>query len=238
MRRAALLLPLVLALCGAPPAAEAELVVFTDGGFLKVAGFEIEGRRVRLDLRSGGRMVVSILRVARILEDEVTDEVAAPPEAIDPPAFELAFHPAQPRPATPYSELIWGAGERYALNPALLAAVVRAESAFDPRAVSHKGAQGLMQLMPATARRFGLRGAAVFEPEKNLDAGARYLAWLAERFEGELAHVLAAYNAGEGTVDRYGGVPPYRETHGYLQRIYAELGLDGSAWSPPAAGGG
>ncbi len=226
MRRLPILL---LALVSLTSPAEAELVIFTGGGFLKVAGFEVEGERVHLDLESGGRMVVSILRVDRILEDEVGG-AEPPPEPAEVIAFELRFDAAQPRPATPYAELIYGAAERHALNPALLAAVVRAESAFDPRAVSHKGAQGLMQLMPATARRFGLSSGEVFEPEKNLDAGARYLSWLADRFDGDLPRVLAGYNAGEGTVARYGGVPPYRETQGFLRRIYADLGLDGSAF--------
>ena len=219
MRRLPILL---LALLFLPAAASAELVVFADGGFLKVRGFEVEGERVRLELHSGGRMVVSILRVARILEDEVPDEPVAEPA----PGFELCFDASQPRPAVPYAELIYDAGRRHAVNPALVAAVVRAESAFDPRAVSHKGAQGLMQLMPATARRFGLEGEEVFDPAKNLDAGSRYLSWLRNRFDGDLPRVLAAYNAGEGTVERYGGVPPYRETRSYLRRIFAELGLD------------
>ncbi len=234
-RRLPPLLLLLLALGYLAPAAGAEIVVFTDGGFLKVEDFRVEGERVRLDLKSGGRMVVSILRVARILEDEISEY--EPPAPAPPLAFELGFDPSQPRPATPYAELIWAAGERHSLNPALLAAVARAESAFDPRAVSHKGAQGLMQLMPATARRFGLSGFQVFEPAKSLDAGARYLSWLSDRFDGDLARVLAAYNAGEGTVDRYGGVPPYRETRNYLRRIYAELGLDGSAFAGAASAG-
>jgi soluble lytic murein transglycosylase-like protein len=168
-------------------------------------------------------LIVPILRVARILEDEIVDE---PPPVEPAPAFTLRFDASHPRPAVPYAELIYDASRRHALNPALVAAVARAESAFDPRAVSDKGAQGLMQLMPATARRFGVVGGKVFEPASNLDAGARYLSWLAERFDGDLPRVLAAYNAGEGTVERYQGVPPYRETRAYLKRIYAELGLD------------
>ncbi len=226
-RRALTILLLVLG--GLAPAAEGEIVVFTDGGFLKVEDFSVEGERVRLGLPSGGSMVISILRVARILEDEVSGE--EPPAPAPAVAFKLRFEVSQPRPGTPYADLIWAAGERHSLNPALLAAVARAESAFDPRAVSHKGARGLMQLMPATARRFGLSSSEVFEPAKSLDAGARYLSWLADRFEDDLARVLAAYNAGEGTVDRYGGVPPYRETRNYLKRIYSELGLDGSAFA-------
>ncbi len=220
MRRLPILL---LALTSLTAAAEAELVIFTDGGFLTVDDFRREGERLHLDLPSGGRLTVSLMRVDRILEDEVTELRSAPAPVV--PAFELGFNAAQPRPATPYGELIYGTGERHALNPALLAAVVRAESAFDPRAVSRKGAQGLMQLMPATARRFGLSGSQVFEPAKNLDAGARYLSWLSGHFDGDLARILAAYNAGEGTVQRYGGVPPYRETRNYLKRIYSELGL-------------
>jgi soluble lytic murein transglycosylase-like protein len=132
-------------------------------------------------------------------------------------------------PATPFGEQIFAAAERHQVNPELIAALVRAESAFDPGAVSHKGAGGLMQLMPATARRFGLSEAERFDPERNLEAGTRYLRWLLDRFEGDVARALAAYNAGEGTVDRYGGVPPYRETRTYIRRIYSTLGMAESA---------
>ncbi len=100
-----------------------------------------------------------------------------------------------------------------------------AESSFRADAVSPKGARGLMQLMPATAERFGVSAAEVHDPVRNLDAGARYLRWLADRFDDRLDLVLAAYNAGEGTVARYRGGPPYRETRTYLGRIYARLGL-------------
>lgn len=94
--------------------------------------------------------------------------------------------------------------------------------------MSVKGVRGLMQLMPATARRFGLDEGEIFEPERKLDAGSRYLSWLVERFDGDLPSVLAAFNAGEGTVGRYQGVPPYRETREYLRRIYSSLGLPAS----------
>ncbi len=82
-----------------------------------------------------------------------------------------------------------------------------------------------MQLMPATAKRFGLEGLEVFEPAPNLEAGARYLSWLVDRFKGRLPLVLAAYNAGEDTVRRHGGIPPYGETRAFLRRVYATLGL-------------
>jgi soluble lytic murein transglycosylase-like protein len=106
-----------------------------------------------------------------------------------------------------------------------VAALIRAESAGNPRAVSRKGARGLMQLMPATAQRFGVRKDKLFDPKHNLEAGIQYLSWLVEQFQGDLAKILAAYNAGEQAVWRYAGIPPYRETKTYVRRIYSLLGL-------------
>jgi soluble lytic murein transglycosylase-like protein len=137
-------------------------------------------------------------------------------------------------PPGPFGALIYEVAARYSLNPDLVAAVVRVESAFNPRALSRKGACGLMQLLPETARRFGLRRKELFDPAKNLDAGARYLRWLADRFGQDAVRVLAAYNAGEGAVERYGGVPPFKETRNYVDRIFSLLGLS-SAPEPPAA---
>lgn len=137
-------------------------------------------------------------------------------------------------PSGPFGALIYEAASRYALNPHLIAAIVRVESSFNPRALSRKGACGLMQLLPETARRFGLRRKDLFDPAKNLDAGARYLKWLADRFGHDPVRVLAAYNAGEGAVQRYGGVPPFKETRSYVGRIFSLLGLSGGP-EPPAA---
>lgn len=123
--------------------------------------------------------------------------------------------------AVPFDALIRQEAARAGIEPALLRAVVRHESAFDPRAVSHKGAMGLAQLMPATARRFG--AVDPFDPAQNLRAGARYLAYLLERYEGDTARALAGYHAGEGTVDRYGGMPPYPETLRYVGRVLGDL---------------
>ncbi len=226
---AVLLVPTLVFLLGPGPA-RAELVLMTDGGVLKVASFErlAGGERIRLELPEGGALVLPMLRIERILDDEIvrTDPEADTPPA--PPAFRLRFADEQAVPEVPYGELIFETARRHGLNPALVAAVASAESAFRDRAISHKGAQGLMQLMPATAERFGLRGDEVFEPARNLDAGSRYLSWLIDRFDGDLPRVLAGYNAGEGTVDRYRGVPPYRETRNYIKRIFARLGL--GAW--------
>lgn len=105
----------------------------------------------------------------------------------------------------------------YDLDPKLVLAVIKAESNFNPRARSHKGAMGLMQLMPATAKRFGV--ADIRNPMQNLRGGMAYLQWLKDHFEGELPLVLAAYNAGENAVKKYSGIPPYRETRNYVKII-------------------
>ena len=113
---------------------------------------------------------------------------------------------------------------------AFVRAVIQTESQFDPRAVSSVGAQGLMQLMPATARRFGVVDA--FDPQQNIFGGVRYLRWLLDKFGGDQALAAAGYNAGENAVVRYGGVPPYRETQGYVRKI---LGiLNGAGAEVPA----
>ncbi len=117
-----------------------------------------------------------------------------------------------------YSHMIDRAAKKSALQPALLRAVIAIESAFNPRAVSSAGAQGLMQLHPDTARRYGVGDA--FDPEQNLSGGARYLSDLMRRYHNNLELVLAAYNAGEQAVDRYGRqIPPYRETQAYVPAV-------------------
>ena len=105
----------------------------------------------------------------------------------------------------------------YGIHPALAVALIRAESNFDPQAVSEKNAQGLMQLIPETAARFRVK--KPFDPEQNIRGGMAYLRWLLAYFQGDVDLTVAAYNAGEGAVDRFGGVPPYPETRGYLKRI-------------------
>lgn len=113
---------------------------------------------------------------------------------------------------------IAASGTRHGVDPVLLYAIMHRESAFKKRALSNKGASGLMQLMPGTAARFGVRD--IFDPAQNIDAGARYMSWLLRRFDGDVRLALAGYNAGEGAVDKYGRrVPPYRETQEYVRRI-------------------
>jgi len=114
------------------------------------------------------------------------------------------------------NDLISQTAYRYGIRPSFVHAVIKAESNYDPRAVSHKGAVGLMQLMPQTARKFGVRNR--FDPVENIDGGVRYLRHLLDQYaDKDLA--LAAYNAGEGAVERYGGVPPYLETRLFVPRV-------------------
>jgi soluble lytic murein transglycosylase-like protein len=127
-----------------------------------------------------------------------------------------------------YEELIREAAARHNLSPDLVRAVIRAESGFNPRAVSSKGAMGLMQLMPATARELGVSDP--FHPGQNIRGGVAYLARLLTRYDQNLELALAAYNAGPGTVERYGSVPPYRETRDYVKRI---KGAAANAAPPP-----
>ena len=116
-----------------------------------------------------------------------------------------------------YSNEIAAAARAFGVDEAIVRAIIHAESAYNPNALSRVGAQGLMQLMPATARRFGVSNA--FDAAQNIRGGVEYLAWLLKRFNGNLTLAAAGYNAGEGAVDRYKGVPPYGETQRYVQRV-------------------
>jgi soluble lytic murein transglycosylase-like protein len=116
-----------------------------------------------------------------------------------------------------FSTEIANAARDYGVDEAIVRAIIHAESAYNPNALSRVGAQGLMQLMPGTARRFGVSNA--FDAGQNIRGGVQYLAWLLKRFNGSLTLAAAGYNAGEGAVDKYKGVPPYSETQRYVQRV-------------------
>jgi len=134
-----------------------------------------------------------------------------------------------------FDAIIYEAATQHGLDPCLIVSVMRAESGFNRMAVSPKGASGLMQLMPATAERFGVRN--IFDPRENILAGAKYLRWLLERFNGDVRLALAGYNAGEGAVEFYGNrIPPFLETQNYVRTIYTRYsGLHlGSAGAQPA----
>jgi soluble lytic murein transglycosylase-like protein len=116
-----------------------------------------------------------------------------------------------------YSSIIGEASRAHRVSPSLIRAVIHAESAFNPYAVSPKGARGLMQLIPDTARRFSVKNS--FDPKENIYGGSKYLSWLLRRYGGNLKYAVAAYNAGEGSVDKYRGVPPYSETQNYVLKV-------------------
>jgi soluble lytic murein transglycosylase-like protein len=128
--------------------------------------------------------------------------------------------------------IIFKAGEKQGVDPRLLHAVIWQESRYKTQALSHAGAQGLMQLIPDTAKRFGCDDPN--NPEKNIAAGAKYLSWLLKRFSGNVELALAGYNAGEGAVDKYDGVPPYNETQNYVKIISKRYGKTYHPVLPPA----
>ena len=125
-------------------------------------------------------------------------------------------------PETPYDRYIEHVAAEHGLPVALIKSVALVESGFDAQAVSPKGAQGLMQLMPETAREYGVKDA--FDPLENLRAGARHLRHLLDQFDGDVTLALAAYNAGAGAVRRYGGVPNYKETRNYVRKVHDSMG--------------
>jgi soluble lytic murein transglycosylase-like protein len=118
--------------------------------------------------------------------------------------------------------IIFRAGKRHGVDPRFIHAVIWQESKYKVQAKSHAGAQGLMQLMPGTARRFGCSDA--YDTEANIEAGTKYLRWLLKRFNGNVSLALAGYNAGEGSVDKHNGIPPYNETQNYVRVITSRYG--------------
>lgn len=163
------------------------------------------------------------------------DVAAEMPDCMREPEPAPAPEPAEPlvvqtMPKVDYSliapkkiyDLVHKLSPRFNIEPQLALAIIAAESNFDARAVSPRNARGLMQLIPETSERFNVGNA--FDPTQNIRGGLSYLRWLLAYFEGDVALVAAAYNAGEGTVERYKGVPPYQETHNYVQRILRTFG--------------
>ena len=122
-----------------------------------------------------------------------------------------------PKEQQQYDRIILEAAKKHKVDAALIHAVIKQESCYYNLAVSHAGAEGLMQLIPATARRFNVSNS--FIPSQNINAGTKYLAWLLKRFKGNIRFAVAGYNAGEGKVDRYKGIPPYKETRNYVKKV-------------------
>ncbi|WP_293737997.1 lytic transglycosylase domain-containing protein [uncultured Acinetobacter sp.] len=132
-------------------------------------------------------------------------------------ASEASVLPSYSRNKNAFDQMIRQASQQHGVSEGLIKAVMHTESGFNINARSPVGAQGLMQLMPATARRFNVSNA--YDPQQNIFGGARYLSWLLKRFNGNTQLAIAAYNAGEGNIDKYGGIPPFRETQDYVRRV-------------------
>jgi membrane-bound lytic murein transglycosylase B len=210
-------------LVAAAQAASAGIVVFTDGRAMKIAAYKVDDEAVHLTLKSGGVVTLPLNRVDRIVDDEViTPEVVAEvkkiaEEGVFPRRSWRYTESSKPIFRTKFDKLIDEAARHFDVDAALVSAVIKAESDYNPREMSDKGARGLMQLMPSTAARFGVTDS--FDPTANIYGGVRYLRWLLNTFDGNADLAVAAYNAGEGSVWKYNGVPPFRETLTYIRRI-------------------
>ena len=188
-------------------AVAAEYAVLATGSRLRIDRHETEAGKVRLYTGEG----FIEMEASRVRSFEACEETPAPIVATPAPTLVEA-----PKPAPTPAELADAAALKYGLPAVLVRSVMAAESAGRPDAVSHKGAIGLMQLMPDTAKELGVNP---YDPVQNVDGGTRYLRDLLLKFDGRLWHALAAYNAGPGAVEKYKAVPPYRETIQYINRI-------------------
>lgn len=200
--------------CLASPAA-ADIVRLSNGRTLRVENCRFEDEIVVLDMFGGGQIRAHRDLVSEILPDEVPAARAVALEA-------LSLSPAAAAPPVGVAvvrDMVDRVAARVGIDARLAHAVVRTESNYQPLAISPRGAMGLMQLMPVLVRSYSL--ADPFDPESNLEAGMRHLRRLLVKYD--VRRALAAYNAGEGAVSRYGGIPPYRETQTYVQRIMASL---------------
>ncbi len=195
------------------PAVRAEYIVLSTGARLNVTGYELLGDKYRLQMK-GGTAEVAVEDVVRIEPEE---------------NFEPLPEPLSPK--TPFHEIILAAGERYGVDPDLIHCVIAVESNFNPTAISRRNARGLMQLLPSTASRMGVKN--IFDPKENVDGGTRYLRTMLTRYHNDVTLALAAYNAGPEKVEQYGNrVPPYQETQQYIERIargYAKIRAKGYA---------
>jgi soluble lytic murein transglycosylase-like protein len=188
--------------------ARAEIVFFNSGRTMSLKGHRAEGNSVVLELRGGGEIVCE----ASIITRFAPDEVPYPEPEVEQPAAVAAV---QPTIDVPYGAIIDKVSAEQKVSAKLVRALIQVESAYHERARSPKGAMGLMQLMPATARQYAVTDP--YDPVSNIEAGIKHLAGLLQRLSVPLA--LAAYNAGEGAVERFKGIPPYPETRDYVSRI-------------------
>ena len=209
----------------------AELVLLSSGRTMSAAAVTFDGTQATIKLRGGGEVTCDRALVVRVDPDEVPwvdPNVAAPAGTPASAATMPAIAPGVLKIPAAYEALVARLAAAHGVDARLVHAVIAVESAYQPRARSRKGARGLMQLMPATARQYGVRNA--YHAPANVEAGIKHLRTLLDRFAPREA--IAAYNAGEAAVRRFGGVPPFPETQAYVERVLALAGLTAA---PPAA---
>jgi hypothetical protein len=203
---------------------------FNTGEFIAIA--KVTNEMIRpIAFIINGLLIISATSYPSWSQEEIRSEVQSDGSVLitnipDPRSIKLfreVMRELRTDPAV-YDRFINAAAERYQLDIDLIRAVIDAESGFDSYAVSTKGAAGLMQLMPETARELGVGNP--FDPEQNIDGGSRYLKGLLDKYDGEIRLALAAYNAGPNAVQRYGGIPPYKETQQYVKRVLRSYGSD------------
>jgi hypothetical protein len=209
----------VVCLIAGAHSAYAELVYFTNGRTMSVRTHRSEGDSLVLSLRAGGEMVVNATLVATVGPDEVPyPESVEVVEHAEPPSPVIAT--VAPTVSPVYEPMIRRVAAEKGVDASLVRAVIQVESAYQPRARSSKGAVGLMQVMPATGRQYGITN--LYDPASNIRAGVTHLRLLLDRYP--LALALAAYNAGEAAVERFAGIPPFPETVDYVARVRALAG--------------
>jgi hypothetical protein len=195
--------------------AGAELAYFSSGDSLSIRDHRVDGESLVLTLRAGGEIVCDRDLIVRFAPDEVPY-----PEPPDPAAASGASQAPAVTGDVPFGDIIDRVSAAHHVDARLVRAMISVESGYQERARSPKGAMGLMQLMPATARRFNVTDP--YNPQANIEGGIRYLRTLLDRFPERLA--LAAYNAGEAAVDRFRDIPPYAETRDYVTRVLHLVG--------------
>jgi hypothetical protein len=222
----------LVGLAAAAPA-RAELVHLTSGRVISASSVVLAEETATIRLRGGGEVTCSRSLIVRVDPDEVPwPEEKPAADAATPVAAATSFLPVRPvEIPEAYRGVITRLAAAHGVDARLIHAVISAESGYQPRARSRKGARGLMQLMPATARQYGVRNA--YHANANLDAGVRHLKSLLDQFA--LPEAIAAYNAGAAAVKRFGGIPPFRETRNYVDRVLALAGLEAAAPEPVPA---
>jgi soluble lytic murein transglycosylase-like protein len=206
--------------------ARADIVVFTNGRSMSVKSIRLDAGQAVMQLRGGGEVTFPSSIVARVDPDEVPYPETPESVAEAAPAVAAVAAPVAPLvtdevlAARPFAELISSVAAAHNVDKRLVHAVIEQESNYQVRARSKKGARGLMQLMPGTARQYGVKNS--YDPKANLEAGVRHLKDLLSRLELPIA--LAAYNAGEAAIRRYGGLPPFPETQSYVRNILRRVG--------------